>query len=102
PPAQQEELLRTWLAEGSVRDDARSRITGTLVMRAIAERDGVALQPSQASEIVNDLAKATRAPKRQVRELLSGPRGVRVLENIEAFLTMGYVMSKVNVEFTEG
>jgi trigger factor len=98
-PEERDESLRAWLEDPEMRQQARARVLSTLVVRAIAERDGLRQTREAALRELEVLAKVMDLPVTDLASQLQADAALeaRALEQLTHLRTVAHVMERVTV-----
>jgi trigger factor len=98
-PDELQEALDGWLQDPLTRADAARRLTLALVLRAIAERDGVQPERKATDALIDDLASVSGVSRQELgRSVKEDPALARKLYDLALHLaTVDHVMKKVKL-----
>ncbi len=97
---EQQEALDGWLQHPGIRADAERRLKISLVLKAIAERDRLKLEPNQVLEVLEEPSAAFGISSAQLRASLADPATAAQLRDVAWHLfVVEHVMRHAQVRF---
>jgi trigger factor len=99
-PAEAAEALQGWRTDPATRADAERRLRVSLALKAVAERDGLRLEPGEVFGVLENYMEAYGLNALEVREALVTPETAAPLRDLAWHLrTVEHVMEQAEIEF---
>lgn len=99
-PEELQEALDIWMKDPGTRADVERRLRISLALKAVAERDGLRLEPQKAFDVLEEPSAAFGITADQLREALVDPLAASHLQNVAWHLfTVEHVMNLAKVHF---
>lgn len=99
-PAETAEALLAWRTDPATRADVKRRLRVSLALKAVAERDGLRLEPGDVFGVLENYMDVYGLTASEVREALVTPETAAPLRNLAWHLyTVEHVMEQAEIEF---
>lgn len=99
-PEEKQEALDLWRKDPATRAEVERRLRVSLALKAVAERDGLKLEPQRMFEVLESQVAAFGLTPAQLREALVDPQAAGPLKDVAwHLLAVEHVMSKAKVHF---
>jgi trigger factor len=97
---EKQEALDLWRKDPATRAEVERRLRVSLALKAVAERDGLKLEPAKTFELLENQVAAFGLTSAQLREALVDPQAAGQLKDVAWHLmAVEHVMAKAKVHF---
>jgi trigger factor len=96
---EQEQALQGWLSDPDTREECARRISTTVVLKAIAERDNITATPESLRQLKQGAAEGLGMKQKELDQIIDWELPDTTVASAVHLLTVQHVVSKAQIEF---